>query len=63
MTEKHELNQFDLLKLYQEDCQLFYLPYAENRKDVEETYQWRKKILRKLEELLDKEYEACYNKS
>ena len=63
MTKQRKQNQFDLLKLYWEDCQLFYLPYGEDREDVEQTYQWRKKILKKLDELLDEEYQACYNKS
>lgn len=60
--EKREPTVIEMLDMYKDDWSLFYLPYADATV-AEETYQWRKRILKKLEEELDKQYAKCYNKA
>ena len=58
---EREPTVIEMLDMYKTDWELFYLPYTD-RACAEETYKWRKKILKKLEEELDKQYAKCYNR-
>ena len=59
--EKRKPTVSEMLDMYKQDWELFYLPYGNNREDVEATYKWRKKILEELNKELDKQYQMCYN--
>ena len=59
--EKRKPTVIEMLDMYKTDWLLFYMPYGD-KPDAEATYKWRKKILKQLEEELDKQYAACYNK-
>lgn len=58
---EREPTVIEMLDMYKTDWELLYLPYTD-RVCAEETYKQRKKILKKLEEELDKQYAKCYNR-
>ena len=49
----------NLLELYKISWQLFYLPYG-GKEEAKEEYEFRKEILKKLNEELDRQYSLCF---